>query len=296
MKAIYKTGIIIIGFLFITGLAFSQEFPEWPVPGDASELVNPVDPTIESLESGMALFNVQCIACHGEKGLGDGLIKAADLTTEAYLAQTDGSVFWKMQEGRGQMPSFRALPEDQLWDVINYVKSLSIPPENLVKKDAIIKIFFDESADKKEISAEVFEITEDGQQLPANGVKVKFAVKRYFGALPIASETPHITNEKGEVILQFNENFIGDENGDLTIIASVEGLEFNPAEASEVISWGSINPNDHWTERRALWKNNDYVPIWLLITFIGGAFAVWGVIAYVGFLVFKIKRIGDQVS
>jgi hypothetical protein len=65
---------------------------------------------------------------------------------------------------------------------------------------------------------------------------------------------------------------------------------------SEVIGWGSINPNDYWTERRALWKNNDYVPIWLMITFIGGAVGVWAVIAYVGFLVFKIKRIGDKMG
>ncbi len=296
MKAKNNTGILIVVFLFTTFGTMSQDFPEWPVPDDAAAVENPVAPTLESLGAGMSLFNLQCKACHGEKGLGDGLIKAANLTTETYLAQSDGSVFWRMHQGRSQMPSFKALPDEDLWNVINYVRSLSIPPDNLVKKNATIKLLFDETADKKTIHAEVHETSKDGQQIPSSGVKVNFGVKRYFGVLPIAGETSFLTDEKGEVILPFNEEIIGDENGDLTIIASIESIEYNPVSVSEVITWGSVNKKDYWTERRALWKNNDYVPIWLLISFVVGTLAIWGVIAYVGLLVFKIKRIGDKAG
>jgi hypothetical protein len=277
-------------------MAMSQDFPEWLTPDDATAIENPNEPNLESLEAGMALFNLQCKACHGDRCLGDGLIKSANLTTESFLAQPDGAIFWKLQHGRGQMPSFKALPEDQLWDVINYIRSVSLQQENLVKKDAIVNLFFNESADIKEISAKVYEVSEDGEQLPVCSAKVNFGVKRYFGILPIANDKSHYTNENGEVTIPFTEDIIGDENGDITIIASIQGIEYNPAEAGEVITWGSVNPKDYWTERRALWKNNDYVPIWLLISFIGGVIAVWGVIGYVAFLVFKIKRIGNQVS
>ena len=296
MKTIYRTGILMMVFLFTGYMAVSQDFPEWPVPEDAVSVENPIEQNKTSLESGMALYNLQCKACHGETCLGDGLIKSANLTTESFLAQSDGEIFWKIQHGRGQMPSFKALSEDQLWDVINYIRSLSLQQENMVKKDAIIKLIFNESADTKEISAEVYELSEDGKKIPVCSVKVNFGVERYFGTLPIANKTSHYTNENGEVTIPFTEDIIGDENGDLIIIASVEGIEYNQAETGEVITWGSINPKDYWTERRALWKNNDYIPIWLLISFVGGAIAVWGVMGYVAFLVFKIKRIGDQVS
>jgi len=296
MKSMYKIGIWTIVFLFTSYLAVSQDFPPWPVPDEAAAVENPIKPTKESLEAGMALYNLQCKACHGDQGKGDGLIKAANLTTESYLAQSDGAVFWKLQQGRGQMPSFKALPEEQLWNVTNYVRSLSIPPENIIKKDAIVKVFFNESAESKEITTEVFEITEDEKKVPAPGVKVNFGVKRYFGVMPIATQSIHKTNENGEITIPFMEEIIGDPNGNLTIIASIEGIDYNPADASEGIAWGSEKRTDYWTERRALWKNNDYVPIWLLISFIGGALAVWGTIGYVGLLVFKIKRIGDKVS
>jgi mono/diheme cytochrome c family protein len=294
MKTINRTGILIVVFIFTSYLAMSQDFPEWTAPDEASTVENPNKPTKESLENGMAFFNLQCKACHGSKCLGDGLIKSANLTTENFLAQSDGAIFWKIKQGRTQMPSFKALPENQLWDVINYVRSLSVSNENLVKKNAIIKLFFNENADTREISAKVFEIAEDNKQVPCSSAKVNFGVRRYFGILPIANETSHYTNENGEVDIQFTENIIGNENGELTIIASIEGLEYNPAEISEVIAWGSVNPNNYWSERRALWKNNEYVPLWLLISFITGALAIWGVIAYVGMLVYKIKKIGDK--
>ena len=37
-----------------------------------------------------------------------------------------GELFWKITEGRNQMPSFAtALSERQRWDVVNYLRSLS---------------------------------------------------------------------------------------------------------------------------------------------------------------------------
>jgi hypothetical protein len=73
-------------------------------------------------------------------------------------------------------------------------------------------------------------------------------------------------------------------------------MDFNPAETSEQVSWGLENPKNYWTERRSLWKNNDYVPIWLLITFAGGAITVWSFIIYVMFQIMKIKLIGDKLK
>nr|NQU93286.1 cytochrome c [Bacteroidota bacterium] len=281
LKTIYKSSMLTIALVLSTQLLIAQDFPPWPVHGDAAAVENPVVNNKTSLEAGKALYDIQCKACHGEKGHGDGLIKAANMTTQEFTTQSDGAILWKIQEGRSQMPSFKALSEDQLWNVINYIRTLSGPKEAIVMKNATLKIFFNETADYKEVTAQVKQVLDSGQQIPAAGIKVNFAVKRYFGTLPIAINNSHYTNDKGEVTIPFNEELIGDMNGDISLVATIGDMEYNPAEASEVIAWGKANPDDYWSNRRALWKNNAYVPLWLLASFLIGAGGVWLFIIYV---------------
>jgi len=292
-SGIYKLGSLIIVFLLTSFFGMAQDFPPWPVPDDAAAVQNPIPDDKASLEAGKALYNIQCKACHGETGKGDGLIKAASFYTESYQNESDGAHFWKLQQGRGQMPSFKALPEEQLWNVINYTRSFTKKREDLVMKNAVVSLFFNEKGEQKELTAKVEEVSEDGTKTPASEILVNLGVQKYFGILPITG-TSNRTNENGELKITFPNNIIGDENGDLTVIASIEDMEYNPAQASEEITWGLVNPKDYWTERRALWKNNEYVPIWLLATFIGGALGIWLTIMYVALLVRKIKVEGDK--
>ncbi|MCF8366838.1 MAG: c-type cytochrome [Bacteroidales bacterium] len=292
-SGIFKIGSLLAAFLFVSFFGFAQDFAPWPVPDEASVVKNPVEANKTSLEAGKSLYTLQCKACHGETGRGDGLIKAASLVSENFQSQTDGAILWKLHQGRGQMPSFKALPDDQLWNVINYVRSLSKKPEDIIMKNAVVSLFFNEKAEQKELTAKVEQVNDNGEKLPAQGIKVNVGVQKYFGILPISS-TSNYTSENGEINIVFPNNIIGDENGELTIIASVDDMEFNPARVSENISWGQINPKDYWSERRALWKNNDYIPLWLLISFTVGAISVWLVIMYVALLVRKIKIEGDK--
>ena len=64
--------------------------------------------------------------------MGDGT-KASELKTEpgdfskaAFQSQSDGSIFYKISEGRDDMPSFKKKMSDanDIWDVVNYVRSL----------------------------------------------------------------------------------------------------------------------------------------------------------------------------
>jgi len=67
-----------------------------------------------------------------KKGLGDGS-KAAqlkthpgDFSTAAFQSESDGALFYKVQEGRGDMPSFKKKIPDptEIWDVVNYMRTL----------------------------------------------------------------------------------------------------------------------------------------------------------------------------
>lgn len=105
----------------------------WEVPAKYKTMKNPTNAKDkENMAEGKALFAKQCSSCHGKKGLGDGT-KAPDLkgdlgdfSSDKSQKQTDGEFFYKMTEGRDDMPSFKKkLPnEEDRWLVINYVRTL----------------------------------------------------------------------------------------------------------------------------------------------------------------------------
>jgi mono/diheme cytochrome c family protein len=109
-----------------------QEPKPWPVPDKSAKTPNPVKSNSESIAAGKALWNLHCSSCHGKKGLGDGS-KAAQLKTTPqdmskgdFQAQSDGALFYKISEGRGDMPSFKKKipdPED-MWSLVNFVRTL----------------------------------------------------------------------------------------------------------------------------------------------------------------------------
>ena len=119
-------------FILIVGFRVNQEPKPWPVPDAAAKKANPVKTSSESVSSGKALYNQHCSSCHGKKGLGDGS-KAAqlkthpgDFSTAAFQSESDGSLFYKVQEGRGDMPSFKKKIPDptEIWDVVNFMRTL----------------------------------------------------------------------------------------------------------------------------------------------------------------------------
>jgi mono/diheme cytochrome c family protein len=84
------------------------------------------------LKTGKELWGKHCQSCHGKTGAGDGT-KAAqletemkDFATEAVQKQSDGSMFYKIVEGRDEMPTFKKkIPdESDVWSVVNYIRTL----------------------------------------------------------------------------------------------------------------------------------------------------------------------------
>ena len=105
----------------------------WEVPAKYKSMKNPTDASDkDNMVEGKALFAKQCSSCHGKKGLGDGSkaeeLKGdlGDFSTAATQKQTDGELFYKISEGRDDMPSFKKkIPnEEDRWLVVNFVRSL----------------------------------------------------------------------------------------------------------------------------------------------------------------------------
>lgn len=87
----------------------------------------------EARHQGRLLFLTHCALCHGERADGRGVranlsSPPADFTDRQWRARvTPRYVYYRLREGvRGTpMPTWRALPESELWDLVAYVLSVS---------------------------------------------------------------------------------------------------------------------------------------------------------------------------
>jgi len=129
MNSLKYSFIFIIVFWLSSGILFAQN--NWQAPEEADSLKNSLEHSERILNAGKQIYAQLCTVCHGKTGKGDGVTasalqpKPADLTSEAVQEQTDGAIFWKIQEGRPPMPGFKSqLSEQQTWAIVHYIRSL----------------------------------------------------------------------------------------------------------------------------------------------------------------------------
>jgi hypothetical protein len=111
----------------------------WPVPEEAKQLKNPLQPTVPVLKSAREVYADKCAHCHGDTGKGDGRDAIrydpapTDFTDAKRMSDaTDGELFYKISEGKKPMPVFKnKLTEDQRWELVLLIRSFtqsSSPP------------------------------------------------------------------------------------------------------------------------------------------------------------------------
>ena len=103
----------------------------WPLAGQAQDAA-----------AGKEIYEQYCALCHGSQGQGDGSLSAnldpkpRDHTDGAYMnALTDEHLLKVVSEGGGAvglapiMPAWKGiLSEQQILDVIGFVRTLAVPP------------------------------------------------------------------------------------------------------------------------------------------------------------------------
>jgi mono/diheme cytochrome c family protein len=108
-------------------------------PGKFRKMENPLPSTPDHIKAGETLFQqtaqpIACMNCHGTKGDGQGPMGAA-LTPnprnftcgETMKEISDGQLFWIVKKGSlgTGMMAFPGLSDDQIWQLIHYIRSLS---------------------------------------------------------------------------------------------------------------------------------------------------------------------------
>lgn len=103
----------------------------WVAPASEKAKKNPLPSDKKTVEQGEKIAKVNCVSCHGSKGKGDGVAaaalnpKPADWTSKRVQDESEGEIFWKITTGRGAMPSWRHLPENDRWAVVRYIRTLA---------------------------------------------------------------------------------------------------------------------------------------------------------------------------
>lgn len=93
---------------------------------------NPTPASVASIDAGNEVFQEHCAECHGSGARGDGPAgaeldgpQAPDLVKTA-ARRTEGELYGFIAYGRPDMPDWRrVLEEKDLWNVVNFLRSLA---------------------------------------------------------------------------------------------------------------------------------------------------------------------------
>lgn len=114
--------------VFLPVAARAEQRSRWlaRVPEHETHKQNPYHGQSDAVAAGRRLFSDHCAACHGDRA--QGTRHRPRLTSERVQRQaTEGDLRWFLRNGnlRRGMPSWSRLPDEQLWQIVSYLKSLS---------------------------------------------------------------------------------------------------------------------------------------------------------------------------
>lgn len=123
------------------GYTVAPNIPTPPVPLTARFLQNPTPDDPGTVAFGRALYQANCVVCHGARGLGDGpaaqLLNPRPFNLQVHVPQhAPGELFYWISEGIPftAMPSWAAtdettgkpkLTETERWEIIRYLQALA---------------------------------------------------------------------------------------------------------------------------------------------------------------------------
>ena len=121
--------------LIPASLADGEEYERPEPPEEYIDAVNPYEGDPQAVAEGQAIYQQNCVSCHGTDGKGDGPAastlnpKPADLGL-VHSSLSDGYLAWRITEGgmmepfRSVMPAWKGiLNEEKTWKLIAYLRT-----------------------------------------------------------------------------------------------------------------------------------------------------------------------------
>jgi mono/diheme cytochrome c family protein len=118
---------ILMFLIFSAGVLTAAVGADWlaQVPARDRQKNNPYHDQPQAIQAGRLLFEEHCAECHGENA--QGKKKRPSLrTAKVQTGASEGELHWFLINGniRHGMPSWSKLPDQQIWQLVSYLKSL----------------------------------------------------------------------------------------------------------------------------------------------------------------------------
>lgn len=282
-------GLTMIAVMMILpAVVFGQQ--QWVVPAEKKSRLSETKFTDETVKLGTQVYQVTCKSCHGDPGK-DNVTRLVPPPPDPVSAQmqqnTDGELYYKVQEGRGPMPSFKnSLTSNEIWQVIafirsfnkNYEQQLALKTTGTNLKYSQLKM--DLSILNDSVIQAVVTGVENGVRVPVPAVEIKLFAIRYFGHLPL--DEAKTTDNAGLVRFGKPADLPGDTLGMVRLHARFSDEDqFGAVEEDTVLAAGVPVHPVSLTARRAMWNVVGKAPVWVLIAYPVGVLTVLAVILYI---------------
>ncbi|MDX1284684.1 MAG: cytochrome c [Draconibacterium sp.] len=291
---IKKLNLLFVLVLFLSAQGIGQE---WLVPEDKVNIENPSEYNLENVKKGKEIYFQNCKSCHGDAGKNNALPLVPpppDVVSDVMHANTEGELFYKITVGRGGMPQFETtISEDDRWRLVNYIMNYNPNNTPVLVEAPPVKAKLMASVNETQKTVEVFAEYESSEGVFTKLVEapVTISAKKAFGEIPVGQV---LTNDEGRAEFKIPETVIGDEQGMVSIVVSLEENYETDAVILEASKVGQQKEVPKLITEEVLWSTNENVQSWLLLTYLGAAGAAWLAIVYVVFQLIKIKRLSKD--
>jgi mono/diheme cytochrome c family protein len=288
-----KISFLTIITLFLAMQVYAQD---WLVPADQKNRVNPQEYNLANVNKGKDLYIKNCKSCHGDAGKNNVLPllpPPVDITSEKMQKNTEGELYYKITNGRGAMPQFKAtISDDDRWRIVNYISNFSPKKQALLVSGPAVKAKLLASVNEQEKKVEVFaEYENNGVYTKLSTAEILISAKKAFGNIEMGKV---ITDENGRAEFVVPETVIGDEEGFVNIVVSLDESYIADIVTLDKAKVGQLKSTPKLIQKGILWSTNENIQIWLLFSYIGAAGAAWITIGYIIFQIAKIRRLGKE--
>jgi mono/diheme cytochrome c family protein len=103
-------------------------------PSEFKNIKNPLSSTKGDIAKGKETYHTNCVSCHGENGMGDGVLAGSlDPKPLPFPLESvgDAYLYWRISEGGMREPFNSVMPawntilsDEQIWEIILYLRAL----------------------------------------------------------------------------------------------------------------------------------------------------------------------------
>jgi mono/diheme cytochrome c family protein len=288
-----KISFLTIITLFLSVQVYAQD---WLVPADQKNKVNPQEYNLANVNKGKDLYLKNCKSCHGDAGKNNALPLVpppVDVTSDKMQKNTEGELYYKITNGRGAMPQFKAtISDDDRWRIVNYISNFSPKKQPLLVDAPPVKAKLLASVNEQDKRVEVFaQYENNGVYTKLPNAEIAISTKKAFGNIEMGKV---LTDENGRAEFIIPETVIGDEEGNVNIVVSLDESYIADIVVLDKAKVGQLKPTPKLIQKGILWSTNENIQIWLLFSYIAAAGGAWLTIGYIVFQIAKIKRLSKD--